>query len=74
MERTRGGLNNLARPRRDCFENRRFAAQKEIQQSENARFKNEKVISQGRVIQVKKRWNVVGTMTVRRLYIQHRKG
>ena len=46
-----------------------------MQQRENARFKNEKFISQGRVIQVvKKRWNVVGTMTFRRLYIQQRKG
>ena len=26
MARTRGGLNNLARPRQYCFENRRFAA------------------------------------------------
>ena len=30
MAKTKGGLNILARPRRDYFENRRFAVQKEI--------------------------------------------
>ena len=69
MARTRGGLNNLARLRRDYFENRRFAAQKEIQQRRNARFKIKKVIPQRRVIQVKKHGNIVRTMNVRRCAI-----
>ena len=69
MARTRGGLNNLARPRQDYFENRRFAAQKEITQRSNARFKIKKVIPQRRVIQVKKRGNIFRTMNVRRRVI-----
>ena len=66
LGRTRGSLNSLARPRQDYFENRRFAAQKEIQQRSNACFKIKKVIPQGRVIQVKKYGNLVRTINIRR--------
>ena len=43
MARTTDGLINLARPGKDYFEDRRFAAQKETQQWTNARFKNKKL-------------------------------
>ena len=75
MARARSSLNNLARPRRDYFENRRFVARKQMQQRRNASFKIKKVILQRRVIQVKKRENIVGKMNVRRHAIyQQRKG
>ena len=64
METARGDLNNLAPSRQDYLENRRFAAQKETQKMRNACFKIKKVIQERRVIQVKKRRNVVRTMNV----------
>ena len=66
MARARSSLNNLARAKQDYFENKRLVAQKQIQQRRNARFKIKKVIPQRRVIQVKKRGNIVRKMNVRR--------
>ena len=51
MVRTRGGLNNPAH--QDYFNNRRFAAQKKIQQRRNTRFKIKFVLPQFNAVYIK---------------------
>ena len=64
MARTRSGL--ARRPK--SFDNRRFAAVKEIANARrrNNRFKIKFVLLQGKIVDVKVRWNVVRRMRVRR--------
>ena len=68
MARTRGVLNNY---NRNCnyFNNRRFAAAKEIQNRRISNFKIKFVLRQFKNINVKKHGNIVRKMTVRRYAI-----
>ena len=64
MARTRGGLNNPTHC--DYLNNRRFAAQKEIQQRRNARFKIKFVLPQFKAVNIKNDEQIVRRITVRR--------
>ena len=66
MARTRGGLNNAARP--NTFNNRRFSAAKEIANvhRRNHQIKTKFLLPQSKKMQVKRRGNVVTELTVRR--------
>ena len=63
MARTRGGLNNAARP--NTFNNRRFFAAKEIANvhRRNHQIKTKFLLPQSKKMQVKRRGNVVTELT-----------
>ena len=63
MARTRAGLNNPAHW--DYLNNRRFAAQKEIQPRKNTSFKIEFALLQFKAVNVKNDRQIVRRITVR---------